>query len=82
MDVEYSQEERDNLDAAMEGYIALRDRPQILKNLAWRSYKKTASVIMHHTEEMKSPDCGMWRLSALKNVCEHLKSIQQKYNNI
>lgn len=82
MDVEYSQEERDTLEATMDTYIALRDRPQTLKNLAWRSYKKTASVIMHHTEEMKSPNCGIWRLSALKNVCEHLKNIQQKYNGI
>ena len=78
MDVEYTE----NLDAQMEAYIATRDRPQMLKDLAWRSYKKTACVILHHTEEMKSPKSDAWLLSALKNVCNHLKTVQQKYDDI
>ncbi len=68
-----------DLDAQMDEYIAERDREQNERNHLWKFYKNTASVILHHTEDLKyNLKDKAWMSNALKNVCECLKVKQRK----
>jgi hypothetical protein len=69
-----------DLDMEMDEYIAERDRDQNERNRLWKFYKKTASVILHHTEDLKyNFKDNAWMLNSLRNVCENLKMKQVKY---
>ena len=71
-----------DLEMEMEEYIAERDRDQNERNRLLKFYKKTASVILHHTEDLKyNFKDNAWMLNSLRNVCENLKIKQQKYED-
>jgi hypothetical protein len=78
----YNMSSYTDLDAQMNEYIAERDREQNERNRVWKFYKNTASVILHHTEDLKyNFKDNAWMLNSLRNVCENLKLKQQKYEH-